>query len=107
MSQLLAIRLFNGTSLDIDQDEWDTLASPTSARLFPDDAVENLIVQKHDDGRTLVYAVIERPGAENVVGGELLPPGTADTASAVRRIGQRFALTEHIVDGCLTRLASR
>jgi hypothetical protein len=107
MPQILTIELPGGMSLDIDQDQWEALANPVHASLLEDGAVEQLIVQTNKDRETLVYAVIKRPERPTIVGGELLPPGSTDIESAVRRVGESYSLWEGLVEGCLTKLRPR
>jgi hypothetical protein len=98
----LTIRLLNGSSLDIDRDDWPTLVSP--ARTMHDlgqHATEHLFVGKYADGRTLVYVVIDQPDVENTIVGEMLPAGSADVEAAVRRVAERFAISTRLVDQCL------
>ena len=89
MPRPLTIQLSDGTSIDIDQDEWHNRSSAPKASLVTLTS-ERLVVIKHDDGRTLVYAVIERPG-DRIVYGELLPPESTDIKGAVMRVARALA----------------
>ena len=98
----LTIRLPDGSSLDINRDEWPTLVSPVGeTRDVGQYATEHLFVGKYADGRTLVYVVIDQPDAENTIAGEMLPAGSADIEAAVRRVAERFAISTRLVDQCL------
>jgi len=98
----LTIRLSDGSSLDIDRDEWPTLVSPVGeTRDVGQYSTEHLFVGKYADGRTLVYVVIDQPDVENTLVGEMLPAGSADIEAAVRRVAERFAISTRLVDQCL------
>jgi hypothetical protein len=98
----LTIRLSDGSSLDIDPDDWPTLGNPVGAmRDLGQHATEHLLAGKYDDGRTLVYVVIEQLGVAKTIAGEMLPAGTADFEAAVRRVSERFDISTRLVDQCL------
>ena len=98
----LTVRLADGSWLDIDRDDWPTLVNPVhTLHDLGQYATVRLFVTKYADGRTLVYVVIDRPDIENTIAGEMLPAGSADTESAVRRVAKRFAISTRLVDQCL------
>ena len=97
----LTIRLSDGSSLDIDADEWPTLANPVGAMDVGPHAIEHLFVGKYDDGRTLVYVVIEQSGTLRTIAGEMLPADVVDIQAAVRRLAARFDISTQLVDQCL------
>jgi len=91
----------DGSSLDIEPDEWPTLANPVGAMDVGPHATEHLFVGKYGDGRTLVYVVIEQPGTHRTIAGEMLPADRADIEAAVRRVTERFDISTQLVDRCL------
>ena len=55
------VELLDGTMFAIDRGKWQTVAHPVKASTV-NETSESLVVEKHPDGRMLVYAVIESPG---------------------------------------------
>ena len=107
MPQPLKIDLDDGSLLEIDQERWKVLASPVYASLQKGAYVtEKLVVQQDQDGRTLVYIFRDRPGPAPLVAGELLP-ANSDMVAAVRRVAQRFGVTDFAVQSCLRSLTNQ
>jgi hypothetical protein len=70
-----------------------------------------LKVRQHEDGRTLVYGILDAAnaawgapaGGEDHRGGELLEAG-ADIAAAIRRVGESCDLPDSIIRECIAAL---
>lgn len=101
----LTIQLADGSSLDINPDEWPTLAKPRGASLdLSPHTTKHLFVGKYDDGGTLVYAVIEEPSTDKIIAGELLPAGSAEIEAALWRLTERLEIATTVADRCLDSL---
>ena len=108
------ITLTGRAPVKIREDEWPEIASAkerpgsfVNGTPKPDYETDSytLRVRQHEDGRTLVYGVVDAStawtGTEDWRGGELLDAG-ADVAAAIERVGDR--MPPSVVRACIADL---
>ena len=119
-SKTRTITLTDRPPVKIREDEWPIIASATDdsgdgndyaryqqARMRGELDCYSLRVRQHEDGRAIVYGVLDAAsaytGSESYRGGELLDPG-GDLAATVRRVGESCHLPDSVIRECVADL---
>jgi hypothetical protein len=107
MPQILTVSLADGSLVEIDQEEWPSLASSAVVlnNAMPGESEQHLYVSQHADGRVLVYGTV-RNSAGLTTAGEFVET-MKEVAHPLLRVATRLQLTEHSYESCLEQLARR
>ena len=123
MAKQRTITLTGRPPVRIDEDQWPVIASAhddswssggdwaihDQARRRGELDEYHLVVRQHDDGRALVYAVLDGSDwtdTETHRGGELLDatPDGHHLAAVIRRVGEASGMPDSIIRGCIADL---
>ena len=115
-SKTRTITLTDRPPVKIKEDDWPIIAvgserpgSFVNGTPVPDYETDHyqLRVRRHEDGRAIVYGVIDAAtawtGTEDWRGGELLAAG-ADIAASIRRVGESGAIIDSVIRECIGNL---
>jgi hypothetical protein len=107
MAKILTVALADGSSMEIDQEEWPRLASSAVIlnNALPGESEQQLHVSQHADGRVLVYGTV-RNSAGLATADEFVE-SMKEVAHPLLRVATRLQLTEHAYESCLEQLARR
>jgi hypothetical protein len=107
MAKMLTVTLPDGSSIEIDQEDWPPLASSAVVldNALPSEREQHLHVSQHADGRVLVYGTV-KSSAGLTTAGEFVT-SLKEIAHPLLRVSQQLGLTEHAYESCLEQLARR
>ena len=104
------VRLFDGSIVDITDQEWPEVCSPKQASLIAEDnLVHSLTVRKHADGRTLIYGShqLRTLAGENIDTRGIIMSRNGDVKQAIADVAKNMQLSGWLAEQCTHAIIRR
>jgi hypothetical protein len=102
----ITVKIGDGEYFAVNDADWPIVASPSlQTPTEHGTATQSLVVRKHQDGRRLIYALVELEGEVLAAAGMLVEPG-ADLKVPLWRVAAENGLAEWHIKQCEASLAN-